>query len=359
VKKTLKNIGKTLFIALIISSLYHYFKPEGVKKYSYNNTLKIIKEGWQGNVIIGDEFANGDTRDKMIMPLDIIKWKLGKNPQATEKKEDTFKLKVQKNQAFLHTNKDMIVWLGHATFFIRINGKTILTDPVLGDVSFIKRLAGIACDTDSIKNIDYILLSHGHRDHFDKKTLNKILQNNPKTEALVPLKLNDFFEKKNIKTQQAGWYQEYKITDDLAIYFMPAKHWNRRGALDFNKNLWGSFIIKTNDKTLYFSGDTAYSEHFKEINKIFGEIDYCMLAIGAYKPQNIMKDTHMSPTEALQAFKDLQGKTFIPMHFGTYDLSDEPIGEPARILEKEIKNYNIKFLDIGEMLLIKNTESKI
>ncbi len=349
-KQYIKKTGKILLIIIIINSLYQYFKPEGVKQFVSNKNLKTIKENWKGNVIIGDEFANGDSRDEQIMPLDLMKWKFSKNPQANEKEKDSFRLKVQKNKAFLHSNKDMIVWLGHASFFIRIGGKTLLTDPVFGNVSFIKRLAGTTCEIADFKDIDYLLLSHGHRDHFDKNTLKPLLKNNPNIEALVPLELHDYFEKKDILTQQAGWYQQYKTDADLEIYFMPAKHWNRRGVMDFNKNLWGSFVIKFNNKTIYFSGDTAYGEHFKEVNKLFGKIDYCLLSIGAYKPEQIMKDTHMSPTEALQAYEDLQGKMFIPMHFATYDLSDEPIGEPARILEDKKGKHNIRFLDIGEML---------
>lgn len=350
--KILKKTGLLLLALIIANSIYYYIKPERVKKFVENRELETIKKKWKGNVKIGNEFSNREEKEVQIMPLDILKWKFSKNPQATEKKEDTFRLNVMENQAFLHSNKDMIVWLGHASFFIRINGKTILTDPVLGNLSFIKRLTGNACATDSIKNIDYILLSHGHRDHFDKPTLKTIFKNNPDVEALIPLELNEYFDKNNIKNQQAGWYQKYNTTDEIEIYFMPARHWNRRGAFDFNKNLWGSFIIKSKDKTIYFSGDTAYGAHFKEINTYFGEIDYSLLSIGAYKPANIMKDSHMTPLETLLAHKDLQSKVFIPMHFATYDLSDEPIGEPKRILEKEMKNNTIKFLDVGEELML-------
>jgi L-ascorbate metabolism protein UlaG (beta-lactamase superfamily) len=353
-KKTLKKTGLLILLLLIINSIYYYLKPKGVKRFIKNKDLEIIKENWEGNLKIGKEYSNGDKRDKPIMPLDLLKWKFSTNPQANEKKQDTFRLKVIKNQAFLHSQKDMIVWLGHASFFIRINGKTLLTDPVFGDVSFIKRLAGVACDINSFNDIDYILLSHGHRDHFDKNTLDVLLKNNLDVEVLIPLELNDYFDKKQIKNQQAGWYQKYKTDQSIEVFFMPAKHWNRRSALDFNRNLWGSFVIRFNGKTIYFSGDTSYGVHFKETSKIFGPIDYCLLSVGAYKPEIIMKNTHMSPTEALQAFKDLNGKMMIPMHFATYDLSDEPIGEPMRILEKEKEKYNIRFMDIGEELIINN-----
>ena len=133
---------------------------------------------------------------------------------------------------------------------------------------------------------------------------------------------------------------------------MPAKHWNKRGLTDFNKTLWGSFIIKSNNKTIYFAGDTAVGNHFKEIAEFFPKIDVALMPIGAYKPEFIMKDAHISPWEALEAFNHLQAKLFIPMHYGTYDLSDEPFGEPYRVMQKEKDNYNIRVLDVGEEFLL-------
>ncbi len=347
-KKIFKKIGLLLLVIILTNSFYNYMKPEGMTKYIYNSDLETIKKDWKGNVQIDGEFSNGNHKDKQTKPLDVLKWKMSKNAQALEKKQDIFRLKVHENQAFLFSDKDMIVWLGHATFFIHINGKTFLTDPVLGDVSFIKRQIGLACETDSINGIDYILLSHGHRDHFDKNTLKTLFKNNPDVEALIPLELQYYFERNNIKNQQAGWYQKFETETDIEIYFMPANHWNRRGVFDFNKNLWGSFVLKANGKTIYFSGDTAYGDHFKEVNTLFGEIDYCLMPIGAYKPEYFMKDSHMNPNEAIKAYQDLKGRTFIPMHYGTYDLTDEPIGEPIRILKSEIDNHNIQILDIGE-----------
>jgi len=282
----------------------------------------------------------------------IIKWKSRKSPWAEEKKADKFELNIIKNNSFIASKEDMIVWLGHACFFIRINGVTILTDPVLGNISIMPRKAGICCEISEIKGIDYILLSHGHRDHFDKKTLKKLFKVNPNVEVLCPLELRYFFEKQNIKVQEAGWYQQYNTKQEIEIFFMPAKHWNKRGLTDFNKTLWGSFIIKSNNKTIYFAGDTAVGNHFKEIAEFFPKIDVALMPIGAYKPEFIMKDAHISPWEALEAFNHLQAKLFIPMHYGTYDLSDEPFGEPYRVMQKEKDNYNIRVLDVGEEFLL-------
>ncbi len=317
-----------------------------------NKNLKTIKPNWKGNYFINGEFANNSKQDEQLPISEIIKWKSKKSPWAAKKKADTFQLKVIPNKQFIASKKDMIVWLGHSSFFIRINGISILTDPILGKLSIMPRKAGICCEISDLTGIDYILLSHGHRDHFDKKTLKKLFKVNPKVEVLCPLELRYFFEKNNIKTQEAGWYQQYKTQEGIEIYFMPAIHWNKRGLNDFNKNLWGSFIVKTKEKTIYFAGDTAVGNHFKEIATFFPKIDVALMPIGAYRPDFIMKKAHISPWEALDLFADLKAELFIPMHYGTYDLSDEPPGEPYRVMQKEKENYNICILDIGEVFLM-------
>ena len=317
-------------------------------EFKLNKELEVIKKNWKGNYFIDGQFSNNKTQDNQIPFSEIIKWKTTKSTWAEEKKKDNFQLKVEKNKKFINSDEDLIVWLGHASFFIRINNVTILTDPIFEDIPFMKRKTGLCCKTSDLKNIDYILLSHGHRDHFDKKTLKKLFKVNPEVEVLCPLELGVFFKKNNIKCQEAGWYQKYNTKKEIEIYFMPANHWNKRGITDFNKNLWGSFIVKTTKKSIYFAGDTAVGSHCKEIAGFFPNIDIALMPIGAYKPEFIMKTAHISPWEAIELFKDLDAKLFIPMHYGTYDLSDEPFGEPYRVMQKEKENYNIKILNIGE-----------
>ena len=223
------------------------------------------------------------------------------------------------------------------------------------------------CDIDDLRNIDYLLISHGHRDHFDKKTVESIVKTNPDMEALIPLSGSRLFNGQRLretKRQEAGWYQENNLANDIRIIFLPAKHWSRRGLNDFNKTLWGSFLIIANGTKIFFAGDTAYDEHlFTEIRQLFGEIDICLLPIGAYAPAFLMQREHTNPEEALQAFSDLGGKLFIPMHYGTYDISDEPLGEPItrlrkNAIEKGIE-YQIKELAVGEKYLIINDYIKM
>ncbi len=334
---------------LVFTLLYDYFKEE-VKETVLNSELEVIKPDWKGNLKIDGEFVNFEQKDRQITPWEIFKWKvMSKNPQVAEKKADTFQLQLIEGNDWIDSERDMIVWLGHASFFIRLGGYTFITDPVFYDMSFIKRHVGIPCQAQQMTGIDYILLSHGHRDHFDKKSIENLFKANPGIEALLPLENSSFFRKKNIKYQEAGWYQKYKTDDEIEVFFLPAKHWNRRGLLDFNKTLWGSFIIRNKGKTIYFAGDTSFGDHFDKIGKMFPDIDYCLLPVGAYKPEGIMKEAHLSPWEAAEAFKIMKAKTFVPMHFGTYDLADEPLGEPQRVIEG-FKDQRIKILKVGEVM---------
>ena len=226
----------------------------------------------------------------------------------------------------------------------------------------VKREVPIPCDENCLNQIDYLLISHDHRDHLDKKSIGLIAKNNPNIEALLPLNASRILntkEFKSISKQEAGWYQVYKTKDDIRIIFLPARHWGRRGLFDFNKTLWGSFLIIVGNIKIFFSGDTAYDDKmFKKIQSEFGDIDICMLPIGAYSPSFIMKTSHTTPEEAVKIFNDLGGKLFIPMHYGTYDLSDEPLGEPIKRLENcfNIKEHRkeLKKLIVGEEFIFNN-----
>jgi len=124
-----------------------------------------------------------------------------------------------------------------------------------------------------------------------------------------------------------------------------------------NKILWGSFMLRTKDKLIFFAGDTAYNPaFFSEIKYLFGSPDICILPVGAYKPAFMMQGSHLNPAEAVQAFNELGGRMFIPMHYGTFDLSDEPAGEPVRLLEEyataEKINGLLQMPTIGERIFI-------
>ncbi|TXK52067.1 hypothetical protein FVR03_02030 [Pontibacter qinzhouensis] len=301
-----------------------------------NEKLQTIKPGYRGNKIIDGLFANGD---ELYLPAfsNVLKWKLSPNPQRDEKKADMFVPEVHLGSDFLSSTDDMVVWLGHASFLIRLNGVTFLTDPVLYDLPLLKRRVGLPCPPEHLCGIDFLLLSHGHRDHMDTKSIRAIFNQNPSIKALTPLGSGDVLRgiERRLPYQEAGWFQQYDLAPaGIEVYFMPASHWHRRSAFDMNKMLWGSFVIKTASTLLYFAGDTGYGSHFDEIQELFGAMDICIMPVGAYKPTFLMQRSHLNPHEAVKAYNLLRGGAFIPMHYGTFDLSDEPAGEPVRLLEQ-------------------------
>ncbi|MCC2548139.1 MBL fold metallo-hydrolase [Hymenobacter sp. BT175] len=302
-----------------------------------NETLKTIRPGYPGNKKFGAQFANGET---LFTPrfADVFRWKvLSSNPQKEEKKADAWVPEVVPcAEAFLSTD-DMLVWLGHSTFLLRAAGTTLLFDPLLFDSPFLRRRHPLPCRPEDVRGIDFLLISHGHRDHLDEKSVAQVAMRNARMQILAPLGmtplLNDMAP--GIGVQEAGWWQQFDLGPEAAIdiYYLPAMHWHRRGATDLNKVLWGSFLIRANDKLIYFAGDTAWGPHFEQIEQQFGPLDIVLMPIGAYKPPFMMQLSHVNPHEAAKACNVLRAGHLVPMHHGTFDLSDEPASEPLRTLQ--------------------------
>ena len=324
-----------------------------------NERLETIKPDYRGNQIVNGRFANGN---EVYAPdfSKVLKWQLSPNPQREEKKKDDYTPRVQHGCEFIDSDKDMVVWLGHASFFIRLKGITFLIDPVLYSLPMIKRRSELPCEPEQLRNIDFMLLSHAHRDHMDKQSIKTIFSHNPQLKALKPLKAGEILRSASPKLpyQEAGWFQKYDLVpNEVEVFYLPASHWHRRGMTDMNKVLWGSFVLRTKEFSIYFAGDTAIDSHFEEIENLFGPMDLCIMPVGAYKPSFLMAKSHMNPHEAVKAFNYLRGGTFIPMHYGTFDLSDEPPGEPVRLLQQIAASGMLQGLQIpaiGEPVLLQD-----
>lgn len=317
-------------------------------QYLKNPALKSLDHQFKGNPFKDGIFLNLDNTENGGNFWKVIKWKLSPNPKAQIKSEERYQIEVIKNPQLLETQKDFICWLGHASYLIQLNGKRLLTDPCLTAPPLMDRLTELPFAIEGI-DPDYLLISHGHYDHLDADTL-KQFQN---CKALVPLKMAPLIEEINpkIESQEAGWFQQYGLKKEpFNIYFLPAYHWYRRTLNDKNTQLWGSFIIETSELCLYFGGDSGYAPHFKTIQEFFPKIDIAMLPVGAYEPRWMMKNSHMNPQEALKAYDDLGAQTLLPMHYGTFDLTDEPMGEPESLLRSSKTTQNLKLLKIGEPL---------
>lgn len=328
-----------------------------IEKYVKNENLKTVKADWQGTPV--DEkgrFVNAEF-PFMSKMSDVLRWQLSTNPFKEAKQNDTERLQVLDPAEFLSSEKDGVLWLGHASIYIRLNGKTILIDPVFGDPFLVKRFVEVPNQIDKIKKLDYILVTHDHRDHCDEPTLKSLLQKFPSAKILGGLEMQDLFNEWKTATNEvktAGWYQQFDLGEDVKITFVPVRHWSRRGLFDMNKRLWGGYVIQGAGKTIYHSGDSGFGSHYKQLAETFGKIDYFIIGIGAFEPRWFMQSNHNNPEDAFQAFQDAKAETLVPMHYGTFDLSDEPPGEPLKRLKQDAEKAGLieklKPLQINESL---------
>jgi L-ascorbate metabolism protein UlaG (beta-lactamase superfamily) len=313
--------------------------------YRRNETLKTIRPNYPGNKMIGKEFCNGEALYEPKFST-VIRWQLTENPQKAEKKTDTWVPAVVPCADAFTSKEDMLVWLGHATFLWRVAGVTLLFDPVLFSSFGLRRRHPLPCRPEDITGIDYLLLSHGHRDHLDEASVKLLAQQNPNMQVLAPLNMTKLLRSmaSNLQVQEAGWWQKFDLGGNSALdlTYLPAAHWHRRGLLDMNQVLWGSFLLRVADKLLYFCGDSGFGDHFEEIEKLFGPLDICIMPIGAYKPHFMMHLSHMDPHEAAKAANILRAGHVIPMHHGTFDLSDEPASEPLRTLQEVASGHMLR-----------------
>jgi L-ascorbate metabolism protein UlaG (beta-lactamase superfamily) len=359
--KTIKVVGIALIVLLVILSavvLWSESDTAVIEKYVKNENLPTVKADWKGTPV--------DTKGRFVnhefpfLPKasDLLKWQLSSNPQKQEKQIDSKRLEVRDPTDFLNGTDNGILWLGHAGVFIRLENVNILVDPIFGKPPLVKTYVEVPSPLEKIKQVDFVLISHDHRDHADENTIRQIAAKFPNAKFLAGLEMQDIlgeWKTQSNEVQTAGWFQQFSLSEnDLKIVFVPVRHWCRRGLFDTNKRLWGGFVIQGASETIFLGGDSGFGSHYREVAEVFPQIDYFMVGIGAYEPRWFMEPNHNSPEDAWQAFVDSKARYIIPMHYGTFDLSDEPPGEPLRLLEEAAKKANgsdkIRSLQIFESL---------
>ena len=229
-----------------------------------------------------------------------------------------------------YASKNYIAWLGHASYLIGLNGNNILIDPVFSQRASPfqwvgpKRIVAPPIAAKQLPKIDYILITHNHYDHLDKPYL-KSLENKDSIKIICPLGLGKTISRWGFDhVMELGWHDSI-VCDSLTFTALPAQHYSSRGLFDKNTSWWCSFAISNDNLRLFHSGDTAYADFFKAIGNTYGPFDYAMIGIGAYKPQAIMKNVHITPLEALKIANDINTQTVLPMHWGTFILSIEEV----------------------------------
>jgi L-ascorbate metabolism protein UlaG (beta-lactamase superfamily) len=254
----------------------------------------------------------------------------------------------------LDHKKNMLVWFGHSSYFIQIDGKKILVDPVLsGAVSPVPftTMAFKGTDpytVDDIPEIDYLFITHDHWDHLDYKTIIKL--KNKIKKIICGLGVGEHFEYWGFDTNriiERDWNEQITLDNSFTVYTEPARHFSGR-SFKRNTSLWTAFVLQTPLKKLYFGGDGGYDTHFAEIGKTFGEFDLAILENGQYNTN--WKYIHSAPEEVLQEAKDLHAKRLLPVHSSKFVLSIHPWDEPLKRISDLCKDTDIHLLTpmIGE-----------
>lgn len=239
----------------------------------------------------------------------------------------------------LNPGECAVTFINHCTFLIQLHGLNVLTDPVFSErvspVSWAgpKRIRPPGLAFDALPAIDLILISHSHYDHLDVPTLRR-LQARFNPAIITGLGNANLLAQNGINgAESLDWWQRSRWNCAASVVFTPAQHWTSRSLIRRNATLWGGFFIQAqHGPSLYFAGDTAWFDGFRQIAAQLGSPDIAFLPIGAYKPEWFMQSSHISPADAVRAHQTLRAKQSIAMHFDTFPLADEAFGEAESAL---------------------------
>ena len=282
-----------------------------------------------------------------------------KVPNGRPKKDlDIIKLDST-NIADYHESPRM-VWFGHSSFLLQMEGKNILLDPMFGQVAAPHDLLGekrfneeMPLAMEKLPQIDAVIFSHDHYDHLDYPTIQKI--KHKVKHYYVPLGLGAHLEawgvEKN-KITEMDWWEETQF-ESLTLACTPAQHFSGRKLNNNQSTLWSSWVIKSSSTDLFFSGDSGYSSHFKKIGKKYGPFDLALMECGQYNEK--WSDIHMMPEETAQAGVDVKAKKIMPIHWAGFKLALHDWKDPIQLVTNKADELNLEVITpkIGEKINIK------
>jgi L-ascorbate metabolism protein UlaG (beta-lactamase superfamily) len=237
-----------------------------------------------------------------------------------------------------------ITFIGHSSFLIQVGGRNILIDPVFSSrLVMLRRFRHPGLRIADLPPIDLVLLTHAHMDHLDRASLRKIVRQQQRMYesapvAVVPVRVDDLVNDLGFRSVETTETWHTLRHSGIEITRTPSRHWGARMFNDTDRG-FGGYVLRAGPHSLYHSGDTAYFPGFREIGlRLSPEI--ALLPIGAYHPDNF-RTVHTSPEDALQAFHDLDSRVMIPMHYGTFRLSYEPMHEPVERLREAAERARV------------------
>ena len=346
-------------IALLIITIRVFMSQAKFGKIPSGKRLEKIKLSPHYN---GDSFKNmnhtPDLTEGVTYPQLIKEFFFDRKPRVNP----VDKIPVIKTDLKnIDIKTDALIWVGHSSYFIQIDGKRILVDPVfsgaatplpVGTKAFI---GSNIYSADDMPEIDYLFISHDHWDHLDYDTIKKI-KSRVKT-VICGLGVGEHLEHWGYNPNsiiEKGWNEEIVLADGFVVNTTTARHFSGRGFVR-NKALWLSFVLQTPSHKLFLGGDSGYDNHFADIGNKFGPFDLVILENGQYDHK--WKYIHLMPTEILQAAKDLKAKKVLPVHSSKFMLGSHSWDEPLELIIKNNETENLHIITpmIGEQVNLKDT----
>lgn len=329
-----------------------------LKSFGKNPSGKRLERIKQSPNYKNNAFQNLSQTDQLSKDTSyakIMKDNFNKSKNAEPKKALPF---VKTDLHAINVEEPVIVWFGHSSYLIKINGKTILVDPVFsGNASpfsfMIKAFKGAdEYKAEHMPEIDLLLLTHDHYDHLDFKTL-KLLRSKIK-QIYCPLGVGSHLEHwgfEESRITELDWWETSSFANDIEITAAPARHYTGRTMVR-SKMLWASYVLKTKTHSIYLGGDSGYDTHFKMIGEQYGPFDIALLESGQYNTS--WPNIHMMPEETVQASIDLKANILFPIHWAKFALAMHDWNEPIKrvLLKAEELNVKVTTPMIGEPLMI-------
>lgn len=348
-------IAIIIALILVIATLFINLSPQFGREATKEQKQNYLKSG---------HYNNGKFTNLSLTTMDMHYWALLKEMlSGSDNRSPKANIQVDKVDSTTIANRSaeitQLTWFGHSAFLLEIEGKKILLDPMLGDTPAPHPLLGtkryskeLPIEIERLPYIDAVILSHDHYDHLDYGSIQKLKEK--VGQFYVPLGVGNHLLEWGVteeKIHELNWWDSMKI-EGIKLVCCPARHFSGRGLFNRETTLWASWVISGSKDNIYFSGDSGYDSHFKEIGEKYGPFDISLMECGQYHVD--WKEYHMMPEETAQAAVDLQSKLLMPIHWGAFTLALHDWTDPIERVTKKAQELNMPVTTpkIGEPIII-------
>lgn len=356
-KSVLLFLAALIILLIVIGTLFVHMAPQFGATFDeeHKRAMEISPQYVNKQFVNQQATASGLNEDSNMFAtlVDYIKGTPNQKPSSD--------IEIEKltPEQIAQTNEPNLIWFGHSSFLLNLNKQRIFFDPVFSEVPAPHPWLGSRrynskqpITPENLPDIDAVVISHDHYDHLDYDSVKKM--DDKVKQYFVPMGVAEHLIHWGVdkdKIVEFNWWQTTEI-GELTLTFTPARHFSGRRLTNQNQTLWGGWFVKNKTTSLFYSGDTGYGAHFKEIYDKLGAPDFALLECGQYN--QAWADIHMMPEETVQAALDLEAKVMMPVHWGAFTLALHSWTDPIERATQAADLHQQKLVapKIGEIMLL-------